>query len=318
MKNFKGKSRFFLKLLILGGILFPLISFLEKKEYSVFNNFPLASQKSLFVDPIKKNKGEIPGFRVSQRTFLSPNSPPFIILPKVYAQIINGELLDNEILTHQVKEGETIWSVAKHYNLKAETIIWANNLESETIKPGQQLIIPPVDGAIHIVAQGETLKEIAQKYEADLENILVFNELTSPEEIFSGQVLIIPGAKLPKIPQTKSEKSFKLSSSNSYPYGYCTWWVAQKRAIPSWWGNAKDWLKNAQNSGYPVCLGSDCQPKVGAVVSLRTRHSLGHVAYVEEINGSKIIFSEMNYAGFGVVTKRVLKIGDPRIIGYIY
>jgi len=45
---------------------------------------------------------------------------------------------------------------------------------------------------------------------------------------------------------------------------------------------------------------------------------LGHVAYVEEVRGDTVIFSEMNYYQFGEMNYRRVKIGDSRIKGYIY
>lgn len=316
MNEFSYKLKILIKFLIFGAILFFLISF-SKKEDKQKNNFFFHPSPSFFADPTKKALPEIPSFFTQENSFLYSIHPPFTILPKVYAQLLEAETPNNEILIHQVKEGETLLAIAKNYNLKVETIVFANNLENERITPGQELIIPPVDGAIHIVKEGETLEGIVQKYEANLENVLAFNEMVSPNEIFEGQVLIIPDAKLKEPPKIQKETPIFVGGISSYPYGYCTWWVAQKRQIPSW-GDAKDWLKNAKESGYEVCFGSYCEPKIGAIVSLKTRHPLGHVAYVEEVKDGKIIFSEMNYLGFGVVSKRSLKIGDPRILGYIY
>ncbi len=318
MKEFSQKLKTLGKFLIFGAILVFLISFSKKEERqrkSFFSFFhPYCSS---FVDPTKKSVPETPSFFIQEKSFLYSINPPFTILPKVFAQLLGAEIPNNEILIHQVKEGETLSAIAKNYNLKVETIAFANNLADEKILPGQELIIPSVDGAIHIVKEGESLEEIVKKYEVNLEDVLAFNEIVSPTEISEGQVLIVPGAKL-KEPLTIQRKTpIFVGGISSYPYGYCTWWVAQKREVPSW-GNAKDWLKNAQASGYPVCLGSYCEPKPGAIVSLKTRHSLGHVAYVEEVKDGKIIISEMNYLGFGVVSKRSLKIGDPRILGYIY
>ena len=134
--------------------------------------------------------------------------------------------------------------------------------------------------------------------------------------------MIIPDGELPSFSQIGQKSCTDLSTNNfyglshRYPYGQCTWWVAQKRAIPSW-GNAKDWLSNAVASGFPVCKGSHCTPNVGAVISLKGS-SLGHVAYVERLTNGKVIFSEMNYIGWGKMNYRSLKIGDYRILGYIY
>lgn len=316
----KLKSKFYLEFLILGVILFILIFAAEKKENLLCHKDYSLPQNLIFVNSLKKTRNEIPEFIMAEKTFLYPNLPPTIIFPKVYAQIISGEVPNNEILIHEVKEGESLLSIAKEYKLKTETIIAANGLTDQKITVGQELVILPIDGALHIVQEGENLFEVVEKYKANLENVLAFNEIASPEEIMVGQAIIVPGAQLPEPPRVKKDTFATLPInfvSHNYPYGYCTWWVAQKRSVPAW-GNAKDWLKNAQASGYSVCFGSDCEPKIGAIVSLRTRHTLGHVAYVEEIKNEKIVFSEMNYAGFGLVTKRTLKIGDPRIIGYIY
>jgi surface antigen len=318
MTQSNQKLKIFSKFLIFGAILVFLISFSKKEDkqkksfLSFFHPCP-----SFFIDPTKKNIPETPPFFTQEKYFLYSINPPFTIFPKVFAQLLEAETPNNEILIHQVKEGETLLAIAKNYNLKVETIAFANNLEDEKIIPGQELIIPPVDGAVHIVKEGETLEEIAKKYEVNLEDVLAFNEIVSPSEISDGQVLIVPGAKLKEPLKIQKKAPIFAGGVSSYPYGYCTWWVAQKRQIPSW-GNAKDWLKNAKESGYEVCFGSYCEPKVGAIVSLKTRHPLGHVAYVEEVKDGKIIFSEMNYLGFGVVSKRSLKIGDPRILGYIY
>lgn len=40
---------------------------------------------------------------------------------------------------HQVRKGDTLYSISKQYDLKPETLKKLNNLDSNTIKPGQQL-----------------------------------------------------------------------------------------------------------------------------------------------------------------------------------
>ncbi len=100
---------------------------------------------------------------------------------------------------------------------------------------------------------------------------------------------------------------------NHFSYGYCTWYVANKRYIP-WYGNAIEWWPNAQAYGYP----EGQVPTVGAVMVTR-ESSAGHVAYVESVNpdGSWTV-SEMNYAGWGVVSRRTLRPGQAPVVGFIY
>jgi surface antigen len=309
-------------------LIISILVFSPKKEKSILPlNLKAPSQnvyaQSPFADPSKKSQPEKPEFLLVENSYLKTNLPPVMITPRVLAQIISGEEPNNDIQTHIVEPGESLWSIAQKYNLKIETIIWVNDIKDAIIKPGQELTILPVDGLIHIVKKGDTLEEIAEKYKADKEKILAFNEISSADDIFENQALIIPDGKLPSTPKVSQSSFTNLSTNNFYglshyyPYGQCTWWVAQKRAIPAW-GNAKDWLKNAIASGFPVCQGSYCTPQVGAVISLKGNSYYGHVGYVENVKENKVVFSEMNYIGWGKMNYRELTIGDPRILGYIY
>lgn len=116
------------------------------------------------------------------------------------------------------------------------------------------------------------------------------------------------------VPTTeKIEKNID-RSSNNYWYGFCTWYVAEKRPdVPNQWGNAGNWLNSAQNSGWPT----GTSPAVGAIIV--TRESwVGHVGYVEKVEGNSITISEMNYKGWGTTNTRTLDINNPVIKGFIY
>ncbi len=103
------------------------------------------------------------------------------------------------------------------------------------------------------------------------------------------------------------------AGSNSFPYGYCTWYVAQKRTV-SWGGNAGQWYSDAQSAGRPVGK----TPQVGAIMVTNESY-YGHVAYVESVNADgSFTVSEMNYAGWGVVDYRTVSPGSVPLIGFIY
>ena len=105
------------------------------------------------------------------------------------------------------------------------------------------------------------------------------------------------------------------SCGNHFSYGYCTWYVANRRCIP-WFGNAWEWYGNAQAYGYPV--GS--QARVGAVAVWDQRMSgWGHVAYVESVQGDGFTVSEMNYHGWNTVNTRFVPYSNPGpLMGFIY
>ncbi|HEY8761433.1 MAG TPA: CHAP domain-containing protein [Candidatus Dormibacteraeota bacterium] len=100
---------------------------------------------------------------------------------------------------------------------------------------------------------------------------------------------------------------------NRFAYGYCTWYVANRRFIP-WLGNAIDWWPNARAYGQP----EGQLPRVGAVMVTR-ESSYGHVAYVESVNGDgSWVVSEMNFIGWNRVSTRVIHPGQVPLVGFIY
>ena len=91
------------------------------------------------------------------------------------------------------------------------------------------------------------------------------------------------------------------TEGNAYGYGYCTWYVKNKRPdIGSYWGNANQWYASAQAAGYAT--GSE--PRAGAI-GVSFVGSAGHVVYVESVSGGTVNISEMNgAAGWNVVGTR--------------
>ena len=64
-----------------------------------------------------------------------------------------------EVITYQVQEGDSLFGIADKYSQKPETILWGNfgvlQDDPHRLKPGQELRIPPVDGALHPWNEGE-------------------------------------------------------------------------------------------------------------------------------------------------------------------
>lgn len=89
------------------------------------------------------------------------------------------------------------------------------------------------------------------------------------------------------------------SSGNLYTYGYCTWYVKNRRPdIPNNWGDAYQWTYNAQSIGWPTGF----NPRPGAI-----GNAGNHVVYVEQVNGDgTILISEMNYVGWNTQSSRTV------------
>ena len=68
------------------------------------------------------------------------------------------------------------------------------------LRAGQELVIPGVTqqeaiaarGVIHVVGSGEGLLAIAAQYGVTTEELVEVNNLTSADEIYVGQELVIP------------------------------------------------------------------------------------------------------------------------------
>lgn len=103
-------------------------------------------------------------------------------------------------------------------------------------------------------------------------------------------------------------------TSHRFPYGYCTYYVSQRRSIP-WSGNAITWLSGARAYGYAT----GDEPKVGAIVVTSEGGYTGHVGMVDAVNeDGTILITEMNYNGWGVISSRTVPTTYSRILGYIY
>lgn len=104
--------------------------------------------------------------------------------------------------THVVSDFDTPNSIAQEYGISANTIIGGNpaiSRESNLLQTGAELVILPVDGALHTVKPGETLEAIAQLYGVSVEDIITFpsNNLEYPFlRLLPDSQLMIPGASI--------------------------------------------------------------------------------------------------------------------------
>lgn len=102
----------------------------------------------------------------------------------------------HDALMHTTVAGENISTIAAKYGLRANTILWANNLSNaNTIKINQQLLIPPVDGVYHRVNKGEGIEKIASSYSVIGETILKQNNLSIGAILSPDDKLFVPGGK---------------------------------------------------------------------------------------------------------------------------
>jgi surface antigen len=233
-----------------------------------------------------------------------------------------------DISTYTVEPGDTLSAIASKFNITTSTVMWANNITDEnSIAPGQSLTILPITGLLYTVESGDTAASLASAYSANAAQILSYNN-AEVSGLKPGASIIIPDGVKPQPVQqaaptpvssqylagatsgTPTLTQFQYSG-NGYSFGYCTYYVATRRNIPSNWGNANQWYYNAQASGFSV--GS--KPIPGAIAWTGAGY-YGHVAYVESVSGGMVTVSEMNYNGnWDRVTERTVPASS---FSYIY
>lgn len=98
---------------------------------------------------------------------------------------------------YTVKSGDSLWSISKKYGLTVDELKQANNLTSNLISVGQNLLIPKKEAETstneYIVKKGDTLYAIANKYSTTVDNLKSINNLTT-DSLSIGQVLKVPSS----------------------------------------------------------------------------------------------------------------------------
>ena len=97
---------------------------------------------------------------------------------------------------HAVAEGEVLWQIAEQYNLRPETILWANDIENpDLLLIGQDLLIPPTDGVLYTVRPGDRLVDVVDRYGVDLSAVINTNHLEDADQIQAGVDIFLPGGR---------------------------------------------------------------------------------------------------------------------------
>lgn len=221
-------------------------------------------------------------------------------------QVVSTNFPSNkDIQSYVAKDGDTAAKIAAQFSVTTDSILWSNDLASDAVAAGQTLYIPPVNGIVYVVKPSDTPDSLAQKFHASKDKIVAYND-AELSGLKPGTRIIIPEGKIVRAAPAPRPRAAVSSfpwgggpvyGSNGYDYGYCTWYVANRVAVPSNWGNANTWDNLAPSSGWAV----GTAPRVGAIAQT-DRGGFGHVAVVTAVSpdGTQIKYADMNgIAGWG-------------------
>jgi murein DD-endopeptidase MepM/ murein hydrolase activator NlpD len=170
---------------------------------------------------------------VSLPDWQTPTSWPVLTRSSVLHTDIT-DTLSTSVVTYTVESGDSIFGIAQAFNLKPETILWANydllNDNPDMISIGMQLKIPPANGVLYTWQDGDTLEGVAQAFDAKVEDIVSWSgnkiDLTDPV-IAPGTELMVPNGHrefrqwlVPTIPRGRAGVSVNLLGAGACPGGY--------------------------------------------------------------------------------------------------
>ncbi|MGC9031466.1 MAG: LysM peptidoglycan-binding domain-containing protein [Minisyncoccia bacterium] len=187
------------------------VSSINIKKIKINNLEQIHHQNSLFLIANAKTNENAPiySLEILNDSYLKTNAPPFLIKNQTLASLNfanNDSDNKKEIIKYTVQQGDTLEKIALQYKISTETIIWANNLsfKNAKLKEGQELIILPVSGVLHMVQFGETLNQISLLYKVSRDEIIKINNIKDENQILAGDFLIIPAGK----PLSKPSQNF--------------------------------------------------------------------------------------------------------------
>lgn len=138
-----------------------------------------------------------------------------------------------EVVSYLVQRGDTLFGIADKFGIKPESVVWGNweTMEGDphTIQPGQELNIPPIDGALHEWQEGDNISKVAEEFRTTPEEILDWpgNNLSYSIDfedpgIAPGTLVMIPEGKrdLPSWQMVSITRANPAAASILGP-GYC-------------------------------------------------------------------------------------------------
>jgi murein DD-endopeptidase MepM/ murein hydrolase activator NlpD len=235
-------------------------------------------------------------------------------------------------ITYRVMPGDSIFAIAKQYNIKPDSILYSNeatlNDNPSNLTPGMQLTIPPVDGLAYIWQEGDTLEKVADEFKADLNGDKKIDEqdakiledaiisfpgnnldLTDPT-IKPGQVIMIPGGHreliswLEFIPTTN--RSGSTTATSELGGGACT--GAYTGSPPGIWPTAGPHTLSGNNYS-PSHLGIDITATSstavlasgGGVVVFAgfSQYGYGNVVQIDHLDGFATVYGHLSQINVG-------------------
>ncbi|OGF47038.1 MAG: hypothetical protein A2231_07205 [Candidatus Firestonebacteria bacterium RIFOXYA2_FULL_40_8] len=209
----------------------------------------------------------------------------------------------SSVVEYIVQPGDTIGQISEQFNISLLTVLWANNLTTNSyIRPGDKLKILPVSGLLHVVKKGETISKIATTYKAEVDKIIEYNRLKEGgTDIVVGEELLIPdGTKPQSVSTVRKVSQFNNVSappSITAPVGSTYLWPSSVRYISQYYGWRHTGLDIAGPIGTPLYA-----TKSGRVIRSQCGWNGGYGCYIiiDHGNGVQSLYGHASRLFVGV------------------
>ncbi len=232
-----------------------------------------------------------------------------------------------EPVIYRVSRGDAMLRIAENYEVKTESILYVNALLEDNphnLKPGMELVIPPVDGLYYEWQEGDTFETIAAKFKALAEDIINFPgndiDLTNPQ-IEPGALVMIPGGSR-ELRNWAADLQTAARGANTGTGGGNAANACGGGPVASGFG----WPANSQvisGNGYgPGHLGLDIQAAEGepvyaagsGIVTMAQggwNYGYGNVVQIDHGNGYVTVYAHLSVINVGLCTP----VGRGAVIG---
>lgn len=235
-----------------------------------------------------------------------------------------------EVRDYQVDTGDSVFEIASKFNIKPETVLWANydllNDNPDMISIGMDLQIPPVDGVYYQWQEADTIDAVAARFEANPEDILNWpgNQLDLFDPIIEpGTWILVPGGHrefrqwiIPVIPRGSAGVSRSVYGAGACDGGYegaygsgAFIWPAGNHSVSGndyWSGHLG--IDIAAGEGAPIYAADS-----GVIVFAGwATGGYGNMVMIDHGNGYQTLYGHMSSVGVSCGRS----IGQGGIIGY--
>lgn len=192
----------------------------------------------------------------------------------------------DKISIYIVREGDSLNEVAEMFGVTANTIVWANDLSSKTIKPGQEIVILPVVGVRHEVEKGDTLESVVKKYKADLGEVARYNGVDEENDLVVGTTLMIPNGEV-VAPAAKRTTSAQASSGSGL--------IRPARGVKTQGIHGYNGVDIAASVGTPIVAAAGGQVIIARWGSWNGGY--GNYVVIKHNNGMQTLYAHLNSIG---------------------